>query len=44
MPELEIYANASPDGLAAALLSGKAPDWLAPEPIAGSPYRIYKVR
>ncbi|WP_158817073.1 hypothetical protein [Methylocapsa sp. S129] len=44
MPELEIYAAASPDGLAAALLSGKSPDWLVPEPIAGSPYRIYKVR
>jgi hypothetical protein len=44
MPELEIYAAASPDGLAASLLAGKSPDWLAAEPIAGSPYRIYKVR
>jgi hypothetical protein len=44
MPELEIYAAASPDGLAAALLAGKPPDWLAPEPIAGSSYRVYKVR
>ena len=44
MPELAIYAAASPDSLATALLSGQAPDWLAPEPIEGSPYRIYRVR
>jgi hypothetical protein len=44
MPELEIYAAASPGGLAAQLLSGHPPDWLAPAPITGSPYRIYKVR
>lgn len=44
MPELEIYAAASPDGLAAALLADKPPQWLSPEPIVGSPYRIYKVR
>jgi hypothetical protein len=44
MPEAEIYAAASPDGLAAALLANKPPDWLAAEPIAGSPYRIHKVR
>jgi hypothetical protein len=44
MPELEIYAAASPEGLAATLLAGKSPDWLAPETIVGSPYRIYKVR
>ncbi len=44
MPELEIYAAASADSLATALLTGKPPQWLAPEPIAGSPYRIYKVR
>ncbi|MGO8799343.1 MAG: hypothetical protein ACLQJL_09660 [Roseiarcus sp.] len=44
MPELALYAAASPDSLATALLAGKAPDWLIPQPIAGSPYRIYKVR
>ena len=44
MKELEIYAAASADSLATALLSGKPPDWLTPEPIAGSPFRIYKVR
>ena len=44
MPELEIYAAASPNGLAAMLLGGKSPDWLALEPIHGSPYRIYRVR
>lgn len=44
MPELEIYADASPAGLAASLLNGKAPDWLAPESLAGSPYRIYKAQ
>lgn len=44
MPELEIYAAASPGGLAAALLDGKPPDWLSPDPIAGSPFRIYKIR
>jgi hypothetical protein len=44
MPELEIYAAASPNGLAAALLAGRAPDWLTPEPIEGSPYKIYRVR
>jgi hypothetical protein len=44
MTELEIYAAASADSLAAALLSGQPPAWLTPEPIAGSPFRIYKVR
>jgi hypothetical protein len=44
MPELEIYASASPGGLAAALLAGKSPDWLVQQTIAGSPYRIFKVR
>jgi hypothetical protein len=44
MPELAIYAAASPNGLAAALLAGKTPGWLVPEPIVGSPYRVYKVR
>jgi hypothetical protein len=44
MPELEIYAAASPGGLAAALIKGDAPDWLAAQPIAGSPFRIYKVQ
>jgi hypothetical protein len=44
MPELEIYAAASPYGLAAALLADKPPDWLTPVPIAGSPYRIFRVR
>ena len=44
MPELQIYADASPASLAVSLLNGKAPDWLAPESLAGSPYRIYKVR
>jgi hypothetical protein len=44
MPELEIYAAESPHGLAADLLAGSAPDWLAPAPIAGSSFRIFKVR
>jgi hypothetical protein len=44
MTELEIYAAASPDSLATALLAGKPPEWLIPEPAAGSPLRIYKAR
>jgi hypothetical protein len=44
MPELEIYAAESPHGLAASLLAGKAPDWLAPAPMEGSPLRIFAVR
>lgn len=44
MPDVAIYAAASPHGLAAALLSGETPDWLAPEPIGDQPYRVYKVR
>jgi len=44
MPELEIYAAESPHGLAADLLAGGAPEWLAPAPIAGSSFRIFKVR
>jgi hypothetical protein len=44
MPELAIYAAASPNSLAAALIAGQAPDWLTPETIAGSPYRIFKIR
>ena len=44
MPELKIYAADSPKGLAAALLAGNTPAWLAPAPITGSPYRIFKLR
>lgn len=44
MPELEIYAAESPNGLAAMLLTGKAPDWLTPAPIAGAPFSIFAVR
>jgi hypothetical protein len=44
MPELDIYAAASPGGLAAELIKGKTPDWLAPQPIAGSSLRLFKVQ
>ena len=44
MPELEIYAEENPHGLAAALLKGDPPAWLTAAPIAGSPYRIYKAQ
>jgi hypothetical protein len=43
MPELKIYQAANPQGLAAALLADRPPDWLTATPIADSPYRIFKV-
>jgi hypothetical protein len=44
MAELSIYAAASPDGLAAALLRGQPPSWLEPTQVAGTPYKVFIVR
>ncbi|HEX4766227.1 MAG TPA: hypothetical protein VH414_08110 [Lichenihabitans sp.] len=40
-PQLAIAAKHAPEGLAAALLDGRVPDWLVPLPLAGTPYRAY---
>jgi hypothetical protein len=43
-PERYIYAAAAPDGLAALLGRGEAPDFLVPVPAAGTPIALYRVR
>jgi hypothetical protein len=44
LPEFRLYAQGSADGLAATLLSGKAPDWLEPIAAPDQPFRVFKVR
>jgi len=44
MPEIQSYAAGNRNGLAAALLSGEVPDWLAPIPTPGAPFQVFKVR
>jgi hypothetical protein len=45
MPEFDSYTEGSSDGLAAALVAGRAPDWLAPVTTPqASPLAIYKIR
>ena len=38
-----VVTKAAPDGLAAALVAGRVPDWLKPVPLAPTPYRVYAV-
>lgn len=40
--EAEIYRQAAPDGLMALLLTGRAPTWLEPVPLPGSPLRLWR--
>jgi hypothetical protein len=45
LPEIQDYAKGSGDGLAAALLDGRAPDWLSVvETTPASPLVVYKVQ
>ncbi len=44
MSDVARLAERAPDGLAARILSGQAPDWLRPVPLAGTPYRVFAVR
>jgi hypothetical protein len=45
MPEFDSYTEGSSDGLAAALVAGRAPDWLAPVATPqASPLAVYKIR
>ncbi len=41
--ETAVRATTAPDGLAAALVAGRVPDWLKPVPLAPTPYRVYAV-
>ena len=41
--QTSVLARADPDGLAAALVAGRVPDWLKPVPLASTPYRVYAV-
>jgi hypothetical protein len=40
--ETQALANRAPDGLAAALLAGKVPDWLVPVAVRDSPYSVFR--
>lgn len=37
LAEANLYARGNPDGLAARLIAGEAPDWLEPLPLGGQP-------
>ena len=41
--QTSVMAKAAPDGLAAALVAGRVPDWLTPVLLAPTPYRVYAV-
>ncbi len=41
--EVKMYGAAAPHGFAAHLASGRAPAWLAPVPLAGTPIRVWRV-
>ena len=41
--ETKLIAKRAPEGLAAALLADRVPDWLTPVPLAGTPFRVFRV-
>ena len=43
LTETDRLAARAPRGLAAALIAGRIPDWLRRVPIAGTPYRVFRV-
>ena len=43
MKRMEIMAERAPNGLAAALIAGRVPDWLAPLDIHAKPNAIYRI-
>jgi hypothetical protein len=44
MPQMRIFADREPQGLAAALLIGRIPDWLQRIDLAGSQYQMFTIR
>lgn len=43
LPETRLYRSTAPQGFAARLASGRAPPWLTPVPLAGAPFRVWRV-
>jgi hypothetical protein len=44
MPEIRLYVERAPNGLAGALARGEVPSWLtAVAPTSPTPFRIYRV-
>jgi hypothetical protein len=44
LPQMGVFADREPQGLAAALLEDRIPDWLAPVQLVGSQYRLFTIR
>lgn len=44
LPEVMIYENEAPKGFLAQLDAGRAPAWLTPVPLRGSPAKVWRVR
>jgi len=44
MKRMEIMAQRAPHGLAAALIAGRVPDWLAPLDLSAQPNAIYRIK
>ena len=43
LPEVGLYRDVSPRGFAARLAAGRVPAWLMPVPLAGTPFRVWRV-
>jgi hypothetical protein len=44
LPQMRVFADRAPQGLAAALLEGRIPDWLQRIDLGGSQYQIFTIR
>jgi hypothetical protein len=44
LPQMQIFAQRAPAGLAAALLRGESPEWLEKIALSGSRYQVFKIR
>jgi hypothetical protein len=44
LPQMRLFADREPQGLAAALLEGRIPDWLQRIDLSGSKYQIFTIR
>jgi len=44
LPEVMIYEHEAPKGFLAQLDAGRAPAWLTPVPLRGSPAKVWRVR
>ena len=43
LPQMQIFAQLAPDGLAAALLRAEIPEWLEKIELSGSRYQVFRI-